>query len=305
MARAAFVRAIDLRVASVPVLGVACTASISTDRPKKGDHRCHVAAWTAGHLATYSVTFVKGLRDRAGEEAVVSRVVLRALAEASDVDFDMPLGLDDRETLAVRREEHPDPIRLLLAEEIGSVAIYPDGTAAADLKISGGVLPGSFNPLHAGHERLAAVAAGILGSDVTFELSIANVDKPLLQEVEVRSSLAQFSGRGAVVLTRAPVFHEKARVLPGCTFVIGWDTAVRVVDPRYYGNDPGQMPEALREVRRLGCLFLVAGRADGDAFRTLGDITVPAEFEELFVQIPESDFRVDLSSTQLRADSHR
>ena len=299
MARAAFLRALDLRSGLVPVAGVACTASIASAEPKRGDHRCHVAAWTAEYLATLSVTFVKGLRDRHGEEEVVSRLVLRALAEAFDVDSSLDVELDDRETLAIERNEHPDPVRLLLAGALDSVVVYADGTAVANGKVHGGVLPGSFNPLHSGHDRLAAVAAKILGDEVAFELSIVNVDKPSLEERAARSRLAQFPGR-AVVLTRAPVFHEKARVLPGCTFVIGLDTVVRVIDARYYGNDPARMTEALRAVRKLGCRFLVAGRADEDRFRTLADVAVPTEFRDLFEAIPEDDFRVDISSTQLR-----
>src|SRR6185295_17706306 len=29
-----------------PAIGVACTASLVSDRPKKGEHRCHVASQT-------------------------------------------------------------------------------------------------------------------------------------------------------------------------------------------------------------------------------------------------------------------
>ena len=112
-------------------------------------------------------------------------------------------------------------------------------------------------------------------------------------------------GRAEVVATRATVFYEKARILPRCTFVIGVDTMRRVIDPQYYGGSRGKMLSTLEEMRELGCSFLVAGRVDGHEFRTLSDVPVPAEFEGMFREIPESEFREDLSSTDLRLVADR
>lgn len=303
MARAAYRRAKHLRPGDAPVAGIACTASLATDRPKRGDHRCHVASWTDEAYTTYSLSFVKGRRDRGGEDGVASKLVLRALAEASCVAFDLPLDLHEPERVEVSSVTHDDAIRPLIAGQVRTVTVHPDGTAVADEAVRGAVLAGSFNPLHEGHVRLAEVASEMLGDTVTFELAVVNVDKPPLEERVVRRRVAQFAGKSAVVVTRAPVYHEKARLLPGCTFVIGWDTAVRVVDPRYYGDDEKQMVAALEQVRASGCRFLVAGRVDGDVFRTLDDVEVPDAFEDIFTPIPEAAFRDDTSSTELRLKS--
>ena len=125
------------------------------------------------------------------------------------------------------------------------------------------MLAGSFDPLHDGHEGLAAAAARLLGQPVTFELSMTNVDKPVLSLAEVQRRLGQFAGRYDIVVTRATRFSEKARLFPGCAFVIGWDTAVRLVAPRYYEGDVSRMVRALEEIRGLGCRFMVAGRSSG------------------------------------------
>ena len=42
------------------------------------------------------------------------------------------------------------------------------------------VMPGSFNPMHTGHTRLARAAEDIRQEPVTFEISVTNVDKPPL-----------------------------------------------------------------------------------------------------------------------------
>ena len=201
----------------------------------------------------------------------------------------------------------PDPLQRLIAaaggvDDVRLVVVEPDGRMAADVAVEGAVLPGSFNPLHAGHRRLAAVVADIAGTEVAFELSIVNVDKPPLEEVEVLRRLRQFQGRWRMVLTRAPRFIEKARLLPGVTFAIGWDTAVRLVDPRYYEDDERSMLAALHEMRAAGCRMLVAGREQEGVFRTLADVAVPEQFADLFEAIPESRFRVDLSSSALRGE---
>jgi hypothetical protein len=49
---------------------------------------------------------------------------------------------------------------------------------------------------------------------------------------------------------------------------------------------------------------LVAGRyeASSGSFKQLSDIEVPPELLDLFAAIPEERFRVDLSSTELRAN---
>src|SRR5215475_14936603 len=43
LARTAYQRAVQLRDnEAVPVIGLSCTATLVTDRPKKGEHRAHV-----------------------------------------------------------------------------------------------------------------------------------------------------------------------------------------------------------------------------------------------------------------------
>ena len=196
-------------------------------------------------------------------------------------------------------------MKALMAGHVSSVTVHSDGTMAADEPVRGGMLSGSFNPLHEGHDRLASAASEMLGEDVTFELSITNVDKPPLEEAEIRKRVAQFAGKRPVVVTRALVFYQTAVLFPGCAFVIGWDTLTRLVDPRYYDGKLSRMMAALEDMRKQGCRFLVAGRVDGGTFHTLDEVAIPDGLEDLFTPIPESVFRFDLSSTTLRLSSQR
>ncbi|MDY3563812.1 hypothetical protein R5W23_005434 [Gemmata sp. JC673] len=162
------------------------------------------------------------------------------------------------------------------------------------------ILPGSFNPLHHGHTGLAAIAAARLGVEVHFELSVQNADKPELPPDEVERRVKQFAGVGLVWVTRAAAFEKKADLFPGAALVLGWDTAVRVVNPKYYGGAAGR-DRALRKLIDRGCKLVVGGRLDpGGAFRVWETPAALAAFGELFVPLTEADFRVDVSSTELR-----
>jgi len=142
---------------------------------------------------------------------------------------------------------------------------------------------------------------------VIFELSARNADKPPLQPDVVHARIDQFTRRGlSIVVTSCPLFVEKARMFPGCYFVIGADTASRLVDPRYYKQDPREMVAALGEIKALGCRFYVAGRKSGDIFETWSSILdksaiLPESLLDLFVEISAEDFRSDISSTEIRA----
>ena len=190
------------------------------------------------------------------------------------------------------------------------VTVLPDGTVVNDVNTAMTVLPGAFTPLHAGHEGMLAAAAEITGQAVSFELSVVNVDKPELPESEVRSRLVQFSGRFTVLVSRAPTFLEKSRLMPDTSFVIGYDTAVRLFDDRYYPEyDVNSDLErtgsatlsAMSEIRRNGCDFVVAGRVTDEGFRTVDDLDVPDGYREMLQEIPRDVFRDDISSTQIRS----
>ncbi len=188
-----------------------------------------------------------------------------------------------------------------LRQEAAWVRQEPDGTIRVGEPRPAVLLPGSFNPLHHGHTTLADIASDRLGSPVAFELSIANVDKPELAADELRRRLGQFFNRHAVYVSRAATFRAKAALFPGTVFVVGADTAARLVRPRYYGDDPAEMIRALDEIAGFGCRFFVGGRVDAAGrFVDVGGVAIPTGYRDMFAGLAEREFRVDVSSTELR-----
>ncbi len=300
MSRVAYRRARILAPEGTPSIGVACTATLVTDRPKRGEHRCHVAVMDEAGITAYTLTLTKGKRDRAEEDDVVSRLIIAALADVCGVESAIELGLLPGEQVERTRTESPDPVLALLRGQTPAITIAISGQVSTARLRGAVLLPGAFNPLHGGHLQLAHVAGQMTGRPVHFELSIRNVDKPPLVEAEVRQRLEQFWGRGTIAVTAAPLFEEKAALFLDSIFVVGYDTATRLVNPRYYGDSTAAMLRSLASIREHGGRFLVAGRLYGDRFRTLVDVPVPEGFADLFAAIPSDLFRADISSTELR-----
>ena len=303
MAQRARERAAKLAPTAARLVGLGATAGLVTDRPRQGEHRFHIAVSTEAGTDHCSIVLAKGRRDRPGEEDLVARAIVLRLARACGVAALSPRSLlepDERYAEAVAQTR--DLIDQLLAGGVERVTAWPDGQLRISEPPPAIVLPGSFNPLHAGHLLLARVAEEIRQQPVAFEISVLNVDKPPLAAGDVRNRLAQFSWRARVELTRAPTFLEKSRLFPGAAFVIGADTAERLVAARYYGDSAARMEAALQEMTERGCSFLVAVRVDpAGRVRSLSDVAVPRRFGQLFTAIPESRFRLDSSSSDIRA----
>ena len=184
----------------------------------------------------------------------------------------------------------------------GVDAVLVDGTAGGPptMEAPRCLLPGSFNPVHAGHRGMLGMAAARVGAGGAYELAILNPDKPPLAPRDAAARLSRFAADEAVWLTRAPTFPEKARIFPGATFAVGVDTMVRIADPRYYGGEEGLR----RAISILGaCRFLVFGRRAGTKFETLDSVSLPASLRALCDGVPELDFRADVSSTEIRRAS--
>ncbi len=187
-----------------------------------------------------------------------------------------------------------------------TLATTPGSTVSESLPQKPLVLAGSFNPLHDGHREMLAEASQLTGKTGYLEISIQNVDKPLLprKELDRRAALIASDGMSLIV-TRAPRFTEKSSVLPGAIFVIGFDTFVRLLDAKYYPDHvtraASPVENSLGLIEENGCQFVVAGRIDDQQkFRELTQVSIPPRYRKMFIGLSESQFRSDISSTELR-----
>ena len=299
MAMAAFRRACRYEDSQTLPAGVACTAALATDRPRRGPHRVHVALQTASRTETSSLELRKGRRSREEEQRLVDRLLLNVIAEGCGVIGRLELGLLEGERIeqsgAIAQQSWQDVL-------LGKVAAVRHGGLPEQTDRPAVVIfPGAFNPLHVGHRRMAEIARETLGLPVEFEISILNVDKPPLDYYEIERRTGQFDPDQAVWLTRSATFEGKSELFPGATFVVGSDTLGRIAESRYYSNDPAARRAAMERIVNGGCRFLVFGRDTGSGFIALADLDLPEPLASACREVPATRFRQDVSSTECRA----
>ncbi len=282
--------------ASARAVGAACTASLATTRAKRGEHRVAVAVQTLPLTTVATVVLAKGRRTRAEEEHLAATLLLERLA--AHVSAGHAPAATDRlllpgERLVVERREAPAEWQAVLAGTSGKARLGPPPPGRE------AIFPGSFDPLHDGHRRMAHIAARITRLPVAWELSLRNVDKPALDWLEVGIRAATFADAGAW-LTAAPTFVEKVALFPGAPFVVGADTYLRLGDPRYYGGSPDRAREAVERIARDSGGLVVFGRVRDGVFVDPARLAVPEPLRAVSTFVGEGEFRDDVSSTVLR-----
>jgi hypothetical protein len=277
------------------LIGIGATAALRSDRPKRGEHRVHASWQTAFETGTLSLVLDKGHRTRLAEEQIASDLVLSAMARSLHADFtDMLLTDNDRLSVCQATGDSAISELLLGDKPLACFGVHPDELAECV------VLAGSFNPLHRGHRRMAEVASQLTRRKAVFEISLTNVDKPALDFFALNHRKQQFQSLPFVV-TAAPTFVEKSALLPGCIFAVGADTATRLAETQYYAGSLSARDAAIATLTAGGHRFLVFGRLIRGKFEGLDKLHLPPAFRSLCDAVPESLFRDDISSTQLRA----
>lgn len=286
LAMQAFVKANELNP-DAKLFGLGVTASLATNRMKKGTLRAYIGIQTALKTLVSELLFPVGT-SRIEQERLLTDTALEKLAGVLGIENSLAANESDMVANATRA------LSLLLQEEPNFVGI-PQST----------FLPGAFNPLHSGHRRMKDLAEQCCSSRVQYELCVRNIDKPPLDFLEIERLGAQFSN-DELVLTNVPRFRDKATLLAplgNATFVVGVDTLLRVLNPSYYRDE-----EELESTIALFCSrndrFLVFGRTLEDhGFATLDALEIPEKLRHICIGFTEQQFRVDISSTEIRLRS--
>ncbi len=177
------------------------------------------------------------------------------------------------------------------------------------------ILPSAFNPPTSAHLALLDVATrAVTAVAPAALLSTRNVDKglhgaSLAQRIDMLLALKAGRPALAVLATNAARIADQAGALRSAhpsaefDFVVGFDTLVRLFEPRYYDGDM---------VAQLGSFFahhrIVAanrGESGVDVLRSYIEAEVPSEFRPRILVRPLDDHPASLSSTLARDEAAR
>jgi hypothetical protein len=301
MAGAAYARAMEIAQkngVTAPLIGLGLTGAVSTDRERRGSDRVHVALKTAENVFTEETEFDKGSVTRQYEGFFCDFLGLNMLLGAAGLDpVPMPGGFKPRF----------DPVLLdgfftSIDDNLRELPLRLEngfGRATADLDPSKHVLyPGSYNPLHYGHVKVAREVERVSGKRVVYHITADHPSKGAIPIAEFGRRLRQFLGIGPALFTRGDsLYLEKARRFQGFEFVIGADAVLGLLDLKYYGGERSRLYAALAEFIALKTRFHVIGREMYGRFTELADLPIPPEFRHLFSAVHG---RWDVSSSALR-----
>ena len=217
------------------VVGLGLTAVVATNRALRGEHRVFIARRSSAGLFSLQAFFGKnaqGLsvlgRERECDLCDIFAVnMLLDHAGIAQVSFptaalksDDILDREGEGTLRIREYVSPESPK----EAAGNnVVVMPDGqkVPVATLSPSQYVLfPGSFNPLHSGHEQIAGEVTQSTGKTVVYTINLDHPVKGSLTDEESECRVKQFEWRAPVLITRGlPLFLDKAEAFPGFSFI--------------------------------------------------------------------------------------
>lgn len=281
------------------IFGIGATSKLTrgkNDRPNR-TNEVFVSLQTHNKTIVHQ-SHLSGV-DRRHQESINAALILNLLAEAKGVE---PIELDR----PVNRQEASAPSQVsdILAGSYPFLVLML-GDVYHSKKAPSLIFPGSWRPLHDGHRNIARIAEERSGKACHFELTLTNPDKPSVDWIDLDERIRQFDHR-PILITNAPTFVEKARIFPGSTFVVGHDTAIRLINPRYYGQGTeSERDSMLDELEYLQITFMIFGRSDNvGQFQTGIPETSSQRVREFFQRrvqfVPEEEFRLDISSSKLR-----
>ncbi|MDO4550062.1 MAG: hypothetical protein Q4C96_02280 [Planctomycetia bacterium] len=305
---------------SAELFGFSCTASLKTEKMKRGQHHAFMAFHSLQKTCSLSITLLKDHRSRHEEEQLLASLAQYFFHHSLRADTSSfgehscfrtwreQLKLHSSESLFMNVFCPPKSWQELFAGNRAFVCLrLPENKEVSPPEENFALFPGSFAPFHEGHAQMRKLAMSVLHQNVALEMAIINADKPSLDYLDIHQrlnfiikKLHDENDHTMIFLTNLPFFNQKVTVFPHTTFVVGSDTLIRITDPRYHDNNKTLHQEFLRYLLQQKCRFLVLGRTISGKFVSLSDLDLPETLKNICLEIPESQFRNDISSTWLR-----
>lgn len=283
-------------------IGIGITASVAGNRIHRGPHRAFISLVSTLRQVVAEVHLPKGvgISSRRRDEETISDAVLSLLLKETG---GAPPFLSEPRSEADGKPGTWNYLPSFYPEEVRNrILALPFFRANGDRepapKNGEGLLlvPGTFNPFHYGHEKVAEEAARRSNRSPVFMLTMKPPHREALLPTEVLIRSALLRKRDFLVDWDNALYIQKARRYPGAAFAIGADALDRMLDPKWC-----DVPEMIREFRELRTTFYVADRVLDDKKYDFFEVLTRRRMvlQPLFVPLHNKSW--DVSSTELRA----
>ena len=173
-----------------------------------------------------------------------------------------------------------------------------------------GIFSGSFNPLTVAHIKMVEEARDRFQLDeLLLLLAKANVDKdifgwPLAGRILSLKRYAENQNDVSIGISSHGRYIDKVTALKAVYpvdtafhFIVGYDTLVRIFDPKYYTDIQTELQHLFSQ-----CCFIVANRGDVDIETIKEFLAQPAlqQYRSSVTPLSLSDFYAEVSSTEVR-----
>lgn len=274
-------------------IGIGADSSIATENERMGrKHKINVAVQT--YTKSYYISYVlkQNSYSRAIENSFIEQLILYYLAKEAGIEnLIQPMLVLSAEEINISEEAAATSEEMAL--------FHGDRLSSRETKTGKNIiLPGSFNPLHAAHIEIIQKTKEILGEEPELEMSIRNVDKPILDYISLKERKNQLKGR-QIIFTNAPRFIDKIKVLTNkdekqeIIFVMGFDTISRIFNQKYYVNN--EFDNFINEIKINNVKFLVfsRGQESDENFKSIiNPYLIKSEIAENFdMKISSSEIR--------------
>lgn len=239
LAMAAFQRSIEFEGLENfrQLMGIGVTCSLSKDGEREHrSHNIYICVQTCYVTHDFNIDLTNFKLNRLQEEKLVSDSIINILSHYC--------GLEDLVAINQAKCNSPESWKLISGQV--KVLSYKQSENYSDKLI----FSGSFNPMHDSHRMIADEASKIMNKKVDLEICLHNVDKPCLNYFEIEKRKFQISKElehdyiGDILFTSLPTFLSKSNQFLNSTFIVGWDTFIRIGDPKY--ADLKQVMEAFK-----------------------------------------------------------